>query len=222
MKYTLLLLGLLGLATLSSYGQEENEIYQFSGIVVDADSMKNIPYVRVQVNHSRNGTLTSEEGYYSIPVNINDTLYFGHIGYRESKLIVRDYLESYKGSKSQYIYIVNYLYRDDYYTAPVYIFPYDTPEEIRTAVINMDADPNSLAARARDNLDAGVLHSIMASLPVDGNERLAVARQRYYNYYQNKSLLPTAGLNPLAAVQMLQYIVQKAKKRRNKDLNYWE
>ncbi|MEO0897849.1 MAG: carboxypeptidase-like regulatory domain-containing protein [Bacteroidota bacterium] len=222
MKYSLLLLGLILITAIPSFAQEEDEIYQFSGIVVDADSMKPIPYVRVTINHTRNGALTSEEGYYSLPVNVNDTLYFGHIGYRDSKLIIKDYLDNYKGSKTQYIYVVNYLYRDTFYLDPVVIFPYDTPEEIRTAVLNMDADPNSLASRARENLDAGILHSIMASLPIDGNERLMVARQRYYNYYQNKTLLPTASLDPLAAVQMLRYIVDKAKKRRNKDLNYWE
>lgn len=205
-----------------SFAQRAEQIYQFSGMVVDADSLKPIPYVRVQINHSRNGALTSEDGFYSLPVTENDTLYFEHIAYKSSKLVVKDYLKQYKGNKSQYVYVVNYLYSDTTYTKTVYIFPYDTPEELRTAVINMDSDPNSLIATARENLDPKVLHSIMESLPVSGNERLMVARQRYYTYYQNQNLLPTVGLDPISAVRMLQYIVDKAKKRKNKDLNYWE
>lgn len=222
MKNYLLLFLLICISFGFSFAQQSEKIYQFSGMVVDADSLKPIPYVRVQVNHSRNGALTNEEGFYSLPVSENDTLYFEHIAYKSSKLVVKDYLDQYKGSKSQFIYVVNYLYSDTTYTRTVYIFPYDTPEELRTAVINMDSDPNLLIARAKENLDPKVLHSIMESLPVSGNERLMVARQRYYTNYQNQNLIPTAGLDPLAAVRMLQYIVDKAKRRKNKDLNYWE
>jgi len=222
MKYTLLLLLLIMLIPLVSLAQREEGVYQFSGMVVDIDSLTPIPFVRIQINHSRNGAVSSEEGFYSVPVTENDTLYFEHIGYKPSKLVIKDYLKDYRGDKSQYIYVINYLYPDTVELDMVYIFPYDTPEELRTAVINLDSDPNSMIARARENLDPRVLHSIMASLPIDGNERLVVARQRYYNYYQNKNLIPTAGLDPVAAIQMLRYILDKAKKRKNKDLNYWE
>ncbi|MCI4670910.1 MAG: carboxypeptidase-like regulatory domain-containing protein [Bacteroidia bacterium] len=222
MKNSLLLIALIFVSASFSLAQSQEKVYQFSGMIVDADSLKPIPFVRVQINHSRNGTLTNEEGFYSIPVSENDTLYFGHIAYKPSKLVVKDYLRQYKGNKSQYVYVVNYLYSDTSYVQTVYIFPYDTPEELRTAAINMDTDPNSLIARARENLDPKVLHSIMESLPVSGNERLMVARQRYYTQYQNQNLIPTAGLDPISAVRMLQYIVDKAKRRKNKDLNYWE
>ncbi|MCB0852089.1 MAG: hypothetical protein KDD63_07715, partial [Bacteroidetes bacterium] len=132
------------------------------------------PYVRVQVNHTRHGAVSNSEGFYSIPVGLGDTLYFTHIGFHESKLIIRDYMETYKGDKSQYIYVVNYLLEDDYYLDPVNIFPYDTPEELRTAVVNMEVITNSPEQIARQNLDPETLHTIMETLPVDGGERLMV------------------------------------------------
>ena len=153
---------------------------------------------------------------------MGDTLYFNHLGYRQGRLIIRDYMREYQGDDPNYIYVVNYLYGDTVTLKEVVIFPYDTPEEIRTAVVNMDILEDSPEARARENLDPQTLDAIMASLPRDGNERLMVARQRYYNYYETKSLLPTASIDPIAAVRLLQYVVEKAKRQKNKDLNYWE
>ncbi|MCB0837526.1 MAG: hypothetical protein KDD99_12735, partial [Bacteroidetes bacterium] len=75
---------------------------------------------------------------------------------------------------------------------------------------------------ARQNLDPETLHTIMETLPVDGGERLMVARQMYYDYYQTKNLIPTIGFDPVAATRLLQYIVDRSKKKKNKDLNYWQ
>ncbi|MCB0846918.1 MAG: carboxypeptidase-like regulatory domain-containing protein [Bacteroidetes bacterium] len=204
------------------WGQNRSNVYQISGMVISKTNGEPIPYVRVQVNHTRHGAVSNSEGFYSIPVGLGDTLYFTHIGFHESKLIIRDYMETYKGDKSQYIYVVNYLLEDDYYLDPVNIFPYDTPEELRTAVVNMEVITNSPEQIARQNLDPETLHTIMETLPVDGGERLMVARQMYYDYYQTKNLIPTIGFDPVAATRLLQYIVDRSKKKKNKDLNYWQ
>jgi len=221
MKHLLLLIGLAFLLPTFGLGQDQF-IIQVSGLIVDAESLDSIPYARVQVNPTRRGALANEDGFYSIPVGLGDTLYFNHLGYRQGRLIIRDYMREYQGDDPNYIYVVNYLYGDTVTLKEVVIFPYDTPEEIRTAVVNMDILEDSPEARARENLDPQTLDAIMASLPRDGNERLMVARQRYYNYYETKSLLPTASIDPIAAVRLLQYVVEKAKRQKNKDLNYWE
>lgn len=205
--------------------QEPNQdprVYQFSGLILSRTSEEPIPFAQVQVNHTRQGSLTNPDGFYSVPVALGDTLYFTHLGYYPAKLIVKDYLEDYQGDQTQYIYAITYLLEDTFAIDSVYIFPYDTPEELRTAVINMDIQESFATKAARENLDPRVLHSLMQTLPVDGGERLMVARQMYYDYYQNKNLLPVAGFDPVAATRLLQYVAEKAKRRKNKDLNYWE
>lgn len=196
--------------------------YQISGLIISETTDEAIPYVRIQVNRTRRGQLSNAEGFYSIPVTEDDTLYFSHVGFHPTSFVVRDYLQSYKGDLSQYIYVVNYMLEDTFSLKPITIFPYNTPEEIRTAVINMDILEDSPQAIARRNLDPEVLDAIIQTLPKDGNERLLVARQVYQEEYQNRNLLRTAAINPLAAMRLLQYVVQKSKKRKNKDLNYWE
>ena len=224
MKLKFLLLYLGCLLPLFVLGQNPQDgIFQISGMAVSKSSGEPIPYVRIRVNHTRRGAMSNSEGFYSIPVGIADTLYFRHIGYHDSKLVIRDYLEEYQGDVSSgYLYVVNYLLEDSLTLDTVYIFPYDTPEELRTAVVNMDVMETPLEKAARDNLDPAKLHAIMATLPIDGNERLQVAQQMYYDYYRTKNLLPTVGFDPIAATRLLQYIVQKTKKKKNKDLNYWD
>lgn len=197
-------------------------VFQISGMIIGEASQQPVAYVQVQLNHSKHGTITSEEGFYSIPATINDTLYYTHLSYKPMRLIVRDYMAEYKGDKSSYIYIVNYMLEDTLSTRSVYILPFKTHDELATAVVNMEMNPNSPDRIARENLDPKVMDAIMKSLPKDGDERYVVGRQMYYDGFARQNMLPMAGLNAMAAVRLLQHVVAEAKKKRNKDLNYWQ
>lgn len=201
--------------------RQADQVFQITGMVVSETTDSAIAYARIQVNHSRRGALANENGFYSIAVNLRDTLYFSHIGYHDSKLLVADYIRGYQGDRSQYIYVVNYMLEDTFSLAEVVIFPYNTPEELRTAIVNLSNSESLLERAARENLDPQRLHAIMQELPVDGNERLMVARQMYYQQYQQENLIQTAAIDPIAAARLLQYIVDKAKTRKRRDLNYW-
>jgi CarboxypepD_reg-like domain len=224
MKRLLFLACLLCFISSRLWAQEpvDPRIFQISGMIVSKSSDEPIGYATVQINHTRRGAVANEQGFYSIAVGLLDTLYFSHLGYYPSKLVLRDYIREYQGDiSSQYLYVVNYMLEDTFTLSPVFIFPYDTPEELRTAVVNMDMTVGALERNARENMDPRTLHEIMASLPVDGGERLMVARQIYYDYYHSKNLIPTVGFDPVTAMRLLQYVVQQNKRRKNKDLNYW-
>ena len=215
-------LGLFLLPALSQAQDNRYKVFQFSGLVVSQSSEQPIPFVRIQINHTRAGAMSNSDGFYSVPVGLGDTLYFTHIGYHTAKLVVREYLNQYQGDKSQYIYAINYLLEDTFSLDSVFIFPYDTPEELRTAVVNLDVSKFALEQNARENLDPKTLHAIMATLPVDGNERLLVARQMYFDSYQTRNLLPTIGFDPITATRLLQEVLRRTQKRKNRDLNYWD
>jgi hypothetical protein len=220
-RILLLLLGGMMLFNVGLQAQDDPRVFQFSGLIISRTSEEPVPFARVQVNHTRQGVISNPDGFYSVPVALGDTLYFNHLGYYPAKLVVKDYLDEYRGDKSQYIYAITYMLEDTFSIDSVYIFPYDTPEELRTAVLNMDIKESFAARAARENLDPQVLHTLMQNLPIDGGERLMVARQMYYDYYQTKNLLPNVGFDPIAATRLLQYIAEKAKRKKNKDLNYW-
>lgn len=219
-----ILLIMLGVFPLLGFAQERINsatVFQFTGLVVSESTSDSIPYVRIQVNNSRRGAIANEEGFYSIAVNLRDTLNFSHVGYHDTKLVVAEYLKDYQGDRSQYIFVINYMLEDTFTLPDVIIFPYDTPEELRTLIVNMGNTESALEKAARSNLDADVLHELMQNLPIDGGERLMVGRQMYYNQYQQQGIMQTAGINPVAAAQLLKYIASRAKKKKVRDLNYW-
>ena len=146
---------------------------------------------------------------------------FSRVGYHDTKLVVAEYLKDYRGDRSQYIFLINYMLEDTFELKTIVIFPYDTPEELRSLVINMDNTETALEKAARSNLDADVLHELMQNLPIDGGERVMVGRQMYYNQYQQEGIMQTAGINPVAAAQFLKFIADRAKKKKVRDLNYW-
>ena len=201
--------------------QPREVVYQLSGLVISRTSMEPVPYATLQVNHSLRGAVTNEDGFFSIPVTERDTIYFRHLGFVDSKLIVKEYLNEYKQENSVYLYVIQYIREDTFTLDPVAIFPYKTPEELKTAVLNMDPE-GTPDAIARENLSPEIIDAIIKTLPKDAGERLQVGQQMYYDYYRTRNLLPTAGLDPIAAMRMLQYVVEKAKKKKAKDLNYWE
>lgn len=221
MKRVVWFLAWVLISSSAAVAQDDPGVYQISGIVISKSSQEPIPFVTIRVNHTRRGAVANAEGFYSIPVGILDTLYFSHLGYHASKLVVLDYLREYQGDKSQFLYVVNYLWEDTLTLPTVLIFPYDTPEELRTAFVNMDNALSPLDQNAINNMDPRTLHTIMASLPVDAGERVMVGRQMYYDYYRTQNLLPTVGFDPLTAFALLKYVVDQTKKRRDKNLNYW-
>ncbi|MEM6260881.1 MAG: carboxypeptidase-like regulatory domain-containing protein [Bacteroidota bacterium] len=203
------------------YTQAQSGIYQLSGLIISQADNEPIPYVTVQVNHSRRGTISNEEGFYSIPVTEYDTVFFTHVGFKRLAFPVREYLKNYPNRNPVYLYAIHYMRRDTFTLPTINIFPYDTPEELRTAIVNMDPT-GTPEAIARENMNPEVIDAIIQTLPVDGDERLQIGRQMYYDYFQQRNLIPTVGLDPLAAMRLLQYVADKSEKRKNKDLHYWE
>ncbi|MEM7656950.1 MAG: carboxypeptidase-like regulatory domain-containing protein, partial [Bacteroidota bacterium] len=123
MNRNLLWIWMLLLLPVSLWAQNPN-VYQFSGLVISSSSNEPIPFARIQVNHTRRGAVSNSEGFYSIPVGLGDTLYFNHLGYHPSQMVVLDYLEQYQGDQSQYIYAINYMLEDSFAIDTVTIFPY--------------------------------------------------------------------------------------------------
>ena len=68
-------------------------VYQLSGLIISENGQEPIPFVTVQINHSRRGAIGNAEGFYSIPVSLYDTVYFSHVGYHKSALVVADIFE---------------------------------------------------------------------------------------------------------------------------------
>lgn len=218
---------LLTLVLLCSAGllkaQLPGKVFQLSGLVINSRTEEPAPYTRINVSKSRRGTFANEEGFYSLPVLLTDTVYFSSLGYKTGFLVVADYLQSYKGDpNSPFIYAINYLREDSIVLPGLTIFPYNNANELRTALIETDVPDLMENINARDNLNPEIMDKLIQTMKVDEGERVMVARQMYYNQQQQQRVAPTMTIfDPIAVYRLLDYIHTRTKERRVKDLEYW-
>ncbi len=220
----ILFLGILFGCVFAGLGHAQlKRVYQLSGLIVNKGSSEAVPYVQVRVNNSRRGTVANGDGFYSIPVAESDTIYFASLGFRTTRFVFANYLKEYQGDpNSAYVYAINYIEEDSILLTGITIFPYNTPGKLRTAIIETEVPEGVESVNARDNLNPKVLDVLMGSLRIDEGERVMVARQLYYNQQMHKNVAPTMPLfDPIAVYQLLRYINEKAKIRKDKNLNYW-
>ena len=86
----------------------------------------------------------------------------------------------------------------------------------------MNVNPSMEEVNARENMDPRVMATYIKNMDLDEGERILVGRNLYYQQHQNAMKAPVLPLfDPVAAYQLLKYINDKAKKGRDKDLNYW-
>lgn len=84
MHYIFFILSLT-LFSISSWAQEE----VVQGQVVDASTGEKLPYVNIYVGEGK-GTLSNEEGYFSIKVSANDVVQLSCVGYEKTTIKVKE------------------------------------------------------------------------------------------------------------------------------------
>ncbi len=203
------------------YGQEK--VYQLSGVVLNADTEEPVPYARVVSKRNRRIIAANSYGFYSIPVVETDTLYFFALGYKPTVFSVREYLKKYKGNLSKdYIYTLNYMQEDSIRLPEVTIFPYKTPEELKTAILNVPIKKTDPLYVAYKHVDPQLIDRIAHSLPKDAYERYDIAMEVYRQSFHNSIALPTYPLiNPVAVYGIIREIVKKSKAQKEEKYKYW-
>ena len=154
--------------------QETNEnLVQFSGITITADSLTAVPYTKIQIKNSNRGTTSDVLGYFSFVAHKHDTILFNSLGFKPASFIIPDTI-----TKSRYSLIQ--LMTGDTLTLPeAYIFPWPTLEDFKRAFVNAKVPDDDLD-RARKNLDPEQLMIHIKDYPMDG-------RMNYNNYIENQT-----------------------------------
>src|SRR3954466_2922281 len=96
MKKCLPLLLILGFFSQKSSAQFEtvkDSVVQLYGIVMTADSLVGIPAVSVTIKGSSRGTITNNQGVFSIVVLKGDVIDFTHVSYKPKTVVVPKTLE---------------------------------------------------------------------------------------------------------------------------------
>jgi len=198
-------------------------VYQLSGMVLSKNTGQPVSYARVRINHSRRGMIADEKGFYSLPVVETDTLYISSIGYKKTGFVFQDYLKDYEGdTQTQFIYVIHYLDEDSISLPVTTIYPYDSPEKIKTAILAMEIPNGSPEDIARDNLNPVLMRMLMEELPVDGKEAASIGNRMYSDKViaANKvAMVPF--FDPIAVGRYIGYMNERSRQKKEKIYNFW-
>ncbi len=140
-----ILLLMLGMATASYSQRLDNDLVQFSGVVVAADSLRPVPYTNIGIQKSGRGTTTDYWGYFSIVVRKHDVITFTAIGFKTVTFRIPDTLAENRYS------LIQVMSSDTIMLAETVIYPWPTRQQFKQAFIKLDIPDDDIEI-ARRNL----------------------------------------------------------------------
>lgn len=192
LKYLIPIL-LFSCMALNAQAQQPVRVIQFTGVVMEQDSMNVIPGVHVYVPKTGRGTTSNPYGFFSLPVVEGDSVVFTAVGFKRTSFVIPEHK-----SESSLKVIVT-LQNDVTFLDEVEIFPFPSEETFKRAVVTMRLPYN----RENANLQAWLNATYMKENPYLMYSSPAM-NQRYFQdqqlqQFQNKFGMPQNNLlNPWA------------------------
>ena len=170
----------------------KHDLVQFSGVVVESDSLRPIPYTSIIVQNGHRGTVSDYFGYYSFVAQEGDTIEFSAIGFNSAFFIIPDTLTNYKYSLIQVLKI------DTVSLAMTEIYPWPTKEQFKKAFLALEL-PDDDMTRADRNMARSDAKERMTGMAMDASLNYKYSMQQYQSklYYAGQ-LPPNNLLNPIA------------------------
>lgn len=194
---TIFLLGWAGSAN-AQFETAKDSVVQLYGLVMTADSLVGIPAVSITIKGSNRGTISNNQGVFSIVVLKGDVIEFTHVSYKPKTIqIPRDL----KGNQQS---IVQLLIEDTAFLPATIIRPRPSPEQFARDFVNTKVPDDDIEI-ARQNTDAAKRRILMETTPGDGAE---AARIQFRNIATRASyagqLPPQNIFNPAAWMEFIQ------------------
>ena len=169
-----------------------DSIVQLYGVVMTADSLRGVPSASVIVEGKGRGTITSNDGVFSIAVMKGDRITFSSVGFKNNTIMIPANL-----SENQYS-VIQLLISDTAYLPATILKPRPTKEQFERDFLN-NRMPDDAYEIARKNTDEAQRRILMNSLPADGREAVNYQlRQQTNKYYYAGQVPPMNIMNPAA------------------------
>lgn len=195
------------------FGQEdaERKLIQFSGVVVNGDSLAPVPFTNIIIKNSQRGTMSDYYGFFSFVAKEKDTVEFTSVGYKKSSFIIPDTLTTNRYS------LIQMMTRDTILLKETVIYPWPTKEQFKEAFLNLNI-PDDDYERALKNLERAEMKERMESIPMDGSGNYKWQMQQYQSRLYYAGQYPSITLlNPIAWAQFIQaWREGEFKKKENK------
>lgn len=193
------------ITSLQVMGQiKDNDLVQFSGVVVTADSLRPVPFTNIYIEKTGRGTTSDYWGFFSIVVKKQDIITFSAIGFKKAHFRIPDTL-----SENRYS-MIQVMSSDTIMLTETVIYPWPTRQQFRQAFLKLDIPDDDIEI-ARKNLaymemrDRDPRNYDPEKFGMNGaqNYRNYVDRSVDRLYYAGQTM-PNNLLNPIAWAKFIQ------------------
>ena len=183
---------LLPVAANAQFETFQDSVVQLYGVVMTADSLKGLPAVSIVVKGQNRGTITNDQGVFSIVVLKGDQVEFTSIGFK-GKLV--DIPRDLKGNQFS---LIQLMVTDTMFLPATIIRQRPSREQFERDFVNTKVPDDDIEI-VRSNNDVATRKVLMATLPADGREASnQYMRQRASKLYYSGQIPPQNIFNPFA------------------------
>ncbi len=191
-RYIFLLIFLVPLKMFAQFERVQDSVVQLYGVVMTADSLEALPAVSVVVKGTGRGTMTNDQGVFSIVVLKGDKVEFTSVGFKPKLIDIPTRLES-----NQYS-IIQLMISDTAFLPVTILKARPSRQQFERDFLNTRM-PDDKYEIARQNTDEAKRRILMSTLPADGREASSYQlRQNAQKYYYAGQTPPMNILNPVA------------------------
>ena len=165
--YTAIALLVIPAPAKAQFETARDSVVQLYGVIMTADSLVGIPAVSVMVKGQNRGTITNNDGVFSIVVLKGDQVEFTHVSYKSKTITVPRNMEGNQFS------VVQLMIQDTVYLPATIIRPRPTAEQFARDFVNTKVPDDDIEI-ARRNTDATKRRILMKTTPGDGREATAI------------------------------------------------
>ena len=185
--------------SVSAAAQEETrkEIVQFSGVILDGDSLQPIPFTSIVVLQRKSGTSADPNGIFSFAAQTGDSIRFSTMGFKDAIFVIPDTLQTNKYS------LIQLMSSDTMLLRTHMVYPWPSKEKFKEEFLNTRIPTDDLD-RAKANLAQAEMRERIQNMPSSGSENF-----KYENYRKSQQIYyngqyPTWSiLNPIAWAQFI-------------------
>lgn len=205
----MLALGTLNAQT-TSPGAGNDHLIQFSGVVLDQDSLTPIPFVSVIIKGTNRGAVTSFSGFFSLILKPGDELEFHSVSHRDRFYKIADTL------RQKYYYAIQVLTKDTVQLENIDVYPWPSREDFKRAFLALDLSESD-AERAARNLASEATTYLERNQTASAQENYRYAMQAYYTKIYTIGQQPSIDfLNPVRWAAFIDALRKGKLKDKNK------
>jgi hypothetical protein len=170
----------------------ENSLIQFSGVVLDQDSLTPIPFVSIIIKGTNRGSLTNFQGFFSLIISPGDELEFHSVSHKERTYKVSD------TTSRKYYYAIQVLTKDTVQLEALEVYPWPSKEDFKRAFLALDLSESD-ADRATRNIESEATTYLERNQTSSASENYKYVMQAYYTKIYTMGQQPSISLlNPIA------------------------